>query len=232
MYVKFTYSAIIVKVSKYIFDLITEGEHQNQDFKFEINDAGKIAKTLVAFSNANGGRLLVGVKDNGKIAGVRSEEEYYMIESAANLYCKPPVKLKLRKWTVEGKTVLEVQIPKGSEQPYFAKTDQNRWNSYIRVNDKNFLVNSIQKRVWKNKKRNKGVFLRFTEKEKILLEHLQESPISLIQYSKLSGLNRKKASDVLVKLICLGVVEILYDEKGIRYKLTKKHTPDIIPYEI
>ena len=65
----------------YIYKLIEEGEHQQQDFKFEISDARKIAKSLSAFSNTDGGRLLIGVKDNGKIAGVRSEEEIYMIGS-------------------------------------------------------------------------------------------------------------------------------------------------------
>ena len=63
----------------YIHTLIAEGEHQQQDFKFEISDARKIAKTLSAFANTDGGRLLIGVKDNGKIAGVRSEEEKYII---------------------------------------------------------------------------------------------------------------------------------------------------------
>ena len=54
--------------TQYIHALIAEGEHQQQDFKFEISDARKIAKTLSAFSNTDGGRLLIGVKDNGKIA--------------------------------------------------------------------------------------------------------------------------------------------------------------------
>ena len=65
----------------YIQRLISEGEHVHQDFKFEISDARKIAKSISAFANTEGGRLLVGVKDNGKIAGVRSEEEIYMIEA-------------------------------------------------------------------------------------------------------------------------------------------------------
>ena len=80
---------MIQSKTDYIHDRIAEGEHQQQDFKFEISDARKIAKSLSAFSNTDGGRLLVGVKDNGKIAGVRSEEEVYMIEAAAKLYCKP-----------------------------------------------------------------------------------------------------------------------------------------------
>ena len=67
--------------TQYLEKLISEGEHVHQDFKFAISDARKIAKSLSAFANTEGGRLLVGVKDNGKIAGVRSEEELYMISS-------------------------------------------------------------------------------------------------------------------------------------------------------
>ena len=77
--------------TQYIQQLVAEGEHCHQDFKFEISDARKIARSLSAFANTEGGRLLVGVKDNGKIAGIRSEEEIYMIEAAANMYCQPKV---------------------------------------------------------------------------------------------------------------------------------------------
>ena len=77
--------------NEYIYGLIGEGEHTQQDFKFEISDARKIAKSLSAFSNTIGGRLLIGVKDNGRIAGIRSDEEIYMIEAAAQVYCEPQV---------------------------------------------------------------------------------------------------------------------------------------------
>lgn len=39
----------------YICKLIAEGEHQQQDFKFEISDARKIARSISAFSNTEGG---------------------------------------------------------------------------------------------------------------------------------------------------------------------------------
>lgn len=83
-----------MKVNRnHILQLVTEGEHVHQDFKFAITDACKIARSLSAFSNTEGGRLLVGVKDNGKIAGIRSAEEIYMIEVAATRYCRPSVTL-------------------------------------------------------------------------------------------------------------------------------------------
>ena len=101
----------------YIHALIAEGEHQQQDFKFEISDARKIAKTLSAFANTDGGRLLIGVKDNGKIAGVRSEEEKYMIEAAAQLYCIPEVEYTMQTYIVEGRLRRVLRERKGRKIP-------------------------------------------------------------------------------------------------------------------
>lgn len=84
----------------YIHSLITAGEHQQQDFKFEISDARKIAKTLSAFANTEGGRLLIGVKDNGKISGIRSDEEVFMVEAAAQVYCTPQVEYEMKTYEV------------------------------------------------------------------------------------------------------------------------------------
>lgn len=128
----------------YIYQLIKQGEHQQQDFKFEISDARKIAKSLSAFSNTDGGRLLVGVKDNGKIAGVRSEEEIYMIEAAAKLYSKPEIHCNMHLYEIEGHQVLEVVIPKGESAPYYAKDENNHYKAYIRIKDENILATPVQ----------------------------------------------------------------------------------------
>ena len=82
--------------------LIEQGEHQQLDFKFEVSDSKKIARTLSAFANTDGGRLLIGVKDNGAISGVRSEEEYYMIEAASKMYTHPEVPFTAKRWDVNG----------------------------------------------------------------------------------------------------------------------------------
>ena len=85
--------------------LIFEGEGVTLDFKKTITSCEKIAKTMVSFANNKGGRLLIGVADNGSITGVRSEdEERYMINRAP--ICLPnhrlgsPLKkfILMRKW--------------------------------------------------------------------------------------------------------------------------------------
>ena len=56
----------------YVLQMIEEGEHQTQDFKMRVDDAPRRSRgRLVAFANTEGGRLLVGVKDNGAVAGVK-----------------------------------------------------------------------------------------------------------------------------------------------------------------
>ncbi|MDE6315420.1 MAG: ATP-binding protein, partial [Muribaculaceae bacterium] len=88
--------------------LVAEGEHECQDFKYKISDARKIARSLSAFANHKGGRLLIGVKDNGVIAGVRSEEDIFMIETAAGSFCRPEpaVSFKAYKATDDGAVVV------------------------------------------------------------------------------------------------------------------------------
>ena len=74
---------------RYIRSLINEGEHQQQDFKYRVSDAMKLAKSVSAFANTDGGRLLIGVRDDGHMSGVRDEEEIYMMHQAAYRYCRP-----------------------------------------------------------------------------------------------------------------------------------------------
>ena len=206
--------------SHHIQKLIAEGEHQQLDFKFEITDARRIARTLVAFANTDGGRLLIGVKDNGAIAGMRSDEEYYMVESAAKMYCKPPVGFDLKEWTIAGKTVLEIIIRKSPLKPHYAAHKDGKWMVYIRVADQNLLANRILLKVWEKEKLPKGVFLKFTQTEKLLLDYLQENQsITLSKFQRMAGISRIRAENILVKFILLQTIQINFTTQHIYYSL-------------
>ena len=129
--------------TEYIHALIAQGEHQQQDFKFEISDARKIAKTLSAFANTDGGRLLIGVKDNGRIAGVRSDEEKYMIEAAAQLYCRPEIEYSIQVYQVEGKSVLVTTITPSRQRPVYARDESGRYWAYLRVAGNNSSADTL-----------------------------------------------------------------------------------------
>jgi predicted HTH transcriptional regulator len=203
----------------YIKRLIAEGEHQTLDFKFEINDSRKIAKTFSAFANTEGGKLLVGVKDNGSIAGVRSDEEYYMIEAASNMYCKPTVSFTAKKWQIETKIILEITIPKINEIVY-AKDEGNNWWAYTRVNDQNILINRVMLEVWKRKEKVNGTYIEYSKNEKILLSYLSEnSDISLSKFIRISKITKYEAEKILINLASLNVIDINISEKGVKYSL-------------
>ena len=152
--------------TQYIRQLVSEGEHCHQDFKFEISDARKIARSLSAFANTEGGRLLIGVKDNGKIAGVRSDEEIYMIEAAATMYCQPMVELETSTYQVEGKTVLEIRINEAVSKPVYALDEANKPWAYLRIKDENILATPVHLRMWQHNKKPEGVLIAFTERRK------------------------------------------------------------------
>jgi predicted HTH transcriptional regulator len=217
-------------MSSYIKKLIAQGENQQLDFKFEISDSKKIARTLAAFSNTDGGKLLVGVKDNGAIAGVRSDEEFYMVEGAAQLYCRPAVDFATREWTVDGKTILEIDIPKSDNGPCSAPDKDGKWMVYIRVRDQNLLANTVLLRVWQLKNRKKGITIRYTDKEKILLDYLDKNgEITLTKFRKIAGISRKVAEKVLVDLITLKIIRMEITEKSIFYLINpdlKTSEPD------
>ena len=214
-------------MNEYLFQLIREGEHQRQDFKFCINDSRKIAKSLVAFANTDGGRLLIGVKDNGTIAGVRSDEEYYMIEAAAKLYSRPAIQFSTVQYKVEGKTVLEVNIEPSKERPHFAKDPSGKWLAYLRINDQNILANRIILEVWKRRKSHRGVSIFFSKEEKILLDFLEKhKTISLSKFTKLARISYKKAERILINFILIGVLEYVATEKQITYSLNEDFDRD------
>lgn len=198
--------------TEYIYQLIEEGEHQQQDFKFEISDARKIAKTLSAFSNTNGGRLLVGVKDNGKIAGVRSEEEIYMIDAAAKLYCHPVVDCEMSTYTVDGRTVLVVTVPEGHKKPCYAKDHDNKLWAYLRIKDQNILATPVHLKIWQQENKPKGSFVHYTEQEQLLMDYLNtHERITLNQFCRISRIPRPKAENTLAKFIRFELIEIVFE---------------------
>jgi predicted HTH transcriptional regulator len=211
----------------YIKRLIQEGENQELDFKFEISDSRKIAKTLVAFSNTDGGTLLIGVKDNGNISGIHSDEEFYMVQAAAGMYCKPEVTFKSKRWIVDGKTVLEVIIPKGTNYPYFAQTEAEKWLAYIRVKDENILATVVHLKVWNNKTHNRGILIEYSDKVKKLMEYLElNSSISISKFCRIAFLPRSAAENILADLIYFGLIETVYKDSHFIYCLKSRNRHD------
>ncbi|WP_346856683.1 ATP-binding protein [uncultured Draconibacterium sp.] len=209
-------------MSRHLYKKIEEGEHQQQDFKYCINDSKKIAKSLVAFANTDGGRLLIGVKDNGKIAGISSDEEFYMIEAAAKIYSNPKINFTTTQWQVEGKTVLEIGVEPSSEKPHFAKDESGKWLAYIRIDDENFLAHKIQIEVWKKQNSPKGIYFTYSDTERKLIDFLQQNAsVSFSKFMRIAQISRKEAEDVLSNFIIMEIIKIDTGNEGTFFYLNQ-----------
>lgn len=192
----------------------------NLDFKYCISDPKKIARSLSAFSNSEGGKLLIGVRDNGSLAGVNSDEEFYMIDSAAKLYCNPEVKIHTIQHTINGKSILEVDVPQSDARPVRAKDEDGRWKAYFRNKDKNILADRVILQVWRRSKSSRGLLIRFDEKENLLISTLRENQkITLPEFRKLAGIKSRVAERIISDFILCGMIAPDANEKGIFYRL-------------
>jgi predicted HTH transcriptional regulator len=195
--------------------LIFEGEGVTLDFKKTITNCGKIARTMVSFANNKGGRLLIGVADDGSILGVKSEdEERYMILKAAGLFAKPALEPVFEEIYVDDKLVLVVEIRESNTKPHYALAEDGKWWVYVRVKDKSVLASKIVVDVLKRSADNKGVLIEYSSKEKALLEYLAKmNRINVKEYCELLNLSRRNAQHILVNLILSGVLRVHTTEK-------------------
>ena len=206
------------KKSHYIQDLILEGEHEHQDFKYQITDARKIARSIAAFANNSGGHLLIGVKDNGNIAGVRSEEEIYMIETAAQMYCRPEQHVTFKVFNINGKSVVKADIAEATEKPVEAPDDNGVWHAYYRVADENVLASRLHERIMSAEESTAGSqedvdTIRYSEREEALLEYLRNhGGITLEGYKRLAHISEESAMQSVVTLHGMGVVSLQYHD--------------------
>lgn len=205
----------------YIQKLIAQGEHATLDFKFGITDSKKIARTLSAFANTHGGRLLIGVKDNGAIAGVRSEEEFYMVQAAADLYTRPAVRFDVKEWTVLNKKVLEIIVEKSDKQLVYASAkDEDKFLIYIRVHDENFPVNAVWLQAYRYKYGTESITLEYKESEETLLKYLEVHDfITFSAFCRLCRINHQKAVRILSQFVAMDIIKMDFTLHGVEYRM-------------
>lgn len=205
----------------YIQRLIEEGEHEHQDFKFAISDARKISRSISAFANNDGGRLLIGVKDNGNIAGVRSEEDIYMIEQAAQMYCRPAQDVKITAFSTEGGAiVIRAEISRSDKRPVKSQEPDGSWRAYYRVKDENILAPAIMVKAWKCKESHRGEIVKFSDVECSLLRLLDDKGTTTVdEYARYAHISNAIAESIVVKLCAMDVVAFVY--MGGEFRLAK-----------
>jgi predicted HTH transcriptional regulator len=116
--------------------MIREGESQRLDFKKTITDLAKIARTISSFANTEGGVIVIGLTDQGLVAGIDPAEEMFAVESAARQYCSPPVPVVCTEDELDGRAVLVVEVAESSQKPHYVLDPGGRRYTCRREGDK------------------------------------------------------------------------------------------------
>ena len=115
-----------------LIEEILKGESEKTEFK-ENAKTNTYIKTVVAFANGNGGKIVFGVKDNKEIVGVENEFEVMDgIINAISDSCYPMIVPDISLHTLENKTIILVEIEGGKKKPYYLKSKGMQKGTYIR----------------------------------------------------------------------------------------------------
>ncbi|MEM7654659.1 MAG: ATP-binding protein [Bacteroidota bacterium] len=207
---------------------VSGGEDKHLEFKRKARHLDKIARELVAFANTDGGHLLVGVDDDGKLFGVKeAEADYFALERFLEQYVKPALPLKWQLIPITSQRevlVLEILPSKTSPHFLYAQDDGPRQKvAFVRVRDKSVQASREMVRVLRYLKRKQGVSLRIGEPEQTLLQYLETVPnITLAEAQKLLNISRRNVSQKLVLLVSAGLLRLRPGEKADRYSLIQK----------
>jgi ATP-dependent DNA helicase RecG len=113
-----------------------EGESSTVELKREFPKNEQILKTIIGFCNQNGGKLIIGVDDDGTIVGVPEEKVQqaleYLEKSIFEASC-PPILPFVYVQTIGDKTLLIVQVSAGMNKPYYVKSEGLEKGTYIRL---------------------------------------------------------------------------------------------------
>jgi ATP-dependent DNA helicase RecG len=117
-----------------LLEIIANGENSGVEFKRDDVRPEQLAKEIVALANLQGGQVLLGVEDDGKISGVQREDlETWVMDTVFGRYIHPLILPFYEELALDdGKRVAVVTITQGTAKPYVLRSN-NREEIYVRV---------------------------------------------------------------------------------------------------
>lgn len=114
------------------------GESKNIEYKVAVpKKSEKYMKTVVAFANGNGGKIVFGIDDKTlEIVGMDEDNIFKTIDAITNAIsdsCEPRIRPDVTLQTVNDKTVIVVEILPGAMRPYYIKSEGMTEGTYMRV---------------------------------------------------------------------------------------------------
>ena len=206
--------------------LAAMGEGQRLEFKNRVPRPERIAREVIALANTDGGKVLVGVDDDGTVLGVKdAQEEFYALRTALEDRILPPVDLGFEPVRISRtREVLVVHVPASDDRPHVLRPDRRpdgtlpKQRAFVRVADQSVEASREAVAIMKAERRDESVTFTFGDAERKLLQYLERHErITVREYARMNKLPPWKASKALVTLARAGIVAIHPREGGDDY---------------
>ena len=104
-----------------LLDLLAKGEDSTRQFKQDVTNADSLAAEMIAFSNGSGGKIFIGINDDGNIAGLTNEDIRrinQLISNTASQNIQPAINPITENIKTDDGLVMHIDIPAGINKPY------------------------------------------------------------------------------------------------------------------
>ncbi len=117
---------------------IQNGESRTLEFKKELPaESLKWIKTIAAFANGAGGRLVIGVSNQREIIGISKETDIFelkdKISDTISQMCTPQLMYDIYQESIKNKVLIVVEVFPGNDTPYFIKSFGKENGTFIRL---------------------------------------------------------------------------------------------------
>lgn len=202
-------------------DIIFEGESTTTEFKRKFTTPEKIAKEISALLNTKGGYLIFGVDDDGSIYGVDNEKgEIEYIEQACGFYLDPPIEPDIEIIEINHKDVVVVDIQESKRKPHrVINTEDN--HAYIRVGEQSVIASREMVKIMEGMNPDsKSLKLSIGNNEKQLFDFMEKhGKATVMDFATLCNISKRRASQLIVRLVRAGVLQIHQDSSTDYYTL-------------
>ena len=191
--------------------LVAKGEGQHLEFKLKLPEWPKLMREIVAFANTDGGTVLVGVDDDGTIAGLRDPRE---IEEALHLHLhewmRPALELRIEPVPLSRKrAVVAIIVPRSHDKPHYALDSplDEQGTALIRIADNSVRASKETRELLRYEGRERDMKVEYGDKERILMQYLADhGTITVAGYAELAKIPTAAASRTLVHLVKANVL--------------------------
>ena len=213
--------------NKNLLKIFRLGEGLQVEFKKQIPKLNRLAKTFSAFSNSSGGRVFIGVGDDGSTFPlVNPEGARELANQVAGFYCNPPIQIKSELLEVEpGSVVLVVEIEESDSKPVFAvdvNHPKDAW-PYFRSDKENL---PLDKKCLRAMRKTQATDLsekydELTRLEQQILNCIHRTPRQTIhQISRDANIGIQRTKKIVTEFEYNGWVFSFFNEKRREYSLT------------